>query len=171
MGGGGDIHTRVLKRMHRVLLEETTYPYLQANARARLAEARALARRAHLDESNILPMGGNKYCIFPWLGSIAYRTLERLLRLRIMGKFGVNSIQGIPPYFLTLTMKTGDEKSLLRGLLAAAQNTRDNEQLLSSDDTTQSGKYDEFVPEPLLRKSFASERLDIVELRSDLAKW
>ena len=154
-----------------MLLEETTYRYLQTNAVARLAEARALARRAHLDASNIIPLGGNSYCFFPWLGSIAYRTLERILRLRIAGHFGLNRIQGIPPYFLTLAMENGDEKALLNGLLAAARDTLDNEQLLSSDDIARTGKYDEFVPEPLLRKSFASERLDIQELRDEIAKW
>ena len=170
-GGGGDIHTRVLERMRQVLLEETDYSYLQAGARARLAEARALARQAHLAARNILPMGGNTYCIFPWLGSVAYRTLERLLLSHTVDGAGIGNVQGLPPYYLTAGLQAGDGEELLRRLPAISQSVTTGEQLLSPDEAPQLNKYDEFVPAPLLRRAFASEHLDIVELRGKLRTW
>ncbi len=78
-GGTGIIHTRILQRMQQVLRENTQYPYLQKNAIKRLQIARELARDWELTEKNIIRLAGNKCCIFPWIGTKAFRTLERLI--------------------------------------------------------------------------------------------
>jgi len=63
--------------MRRVLFEDVWYSYLQNNAKER--SARQLAQNAELDKANLLPLEGNTCCIFPWMGTVAYRTLERYL--------------------------------------------------------------------------------------------
>ena len=76
----GDIHTRILEEMLQVLRGEDTPPYLMKNAAARLAEARHTARRAGMTDSVLLPLGGESWCLFPWLGTYAFLALERFLK-------------------------------------------------------------------------------------------
>ena len=64
MGGGADIHTRILERIRQVLEEETDYGYLQDRATYRLNEARELARASNLTEQSILELGGRRFMIF-----------------------------------------------------------------------------------------------------------
>ena len=66
-GGGGEIHTKILRRMVRVPFEDIDYAYLQPQATERLAEVRWIARNAHLEKETILPLGG-EYCIAYFLG-------------------------------------------------------------------------------------------------------
>ena len=170
-GGRGDIHTRILERMRQVLLEDNEYPYLHAGARNRLKEARSLAQHAHLDTSHIIPLGGSAHCIFPWLGSVAYRTLDRVLRYRVGDRLGIRYVSGLSPYYLTFQMQEGSSGQLYDELVGASQSLSTNEQLLSPDEAPQIQKYDEFVPAPLLRRAFASEHLDTVELQGKLRTW
>ena len=170
-GGSGDIHTRVLERMRRVLLEDKEYPYIQAGARQRIKEARSLAREAGLVATHIVPLGGDTYTILPWLGSVAYRTLERVLRHRTKDRLGIRGMTGMSPYHLTFHMQAGSPTQLYAELLGAVQSLSTNEQLLTADEAPQLQKYDEYVPAPLLRMAFASEHLDIDELRAELHTW
>jgi ATP-dependent Lhr-like helicase len=68
-GGSGNIHTKILERMRRVLFENVQYPYLQNEAKERLKAARQLATSAGLERDNIFSLGGNTCCIFPWMGT------------------------------------------------------------------------------------------------------
>jgi len=170
-GAGGDIHTQVLERMRQVLLEDTEYPYLQAGARERVKEARSLARRAHLDHIHFLALGGNAYGVLPWLGSVAYRTLERMLRYCIRDTLGIRNVSGLCPYYLTFQMQEGSTRQLYDQLLRASRSLSTGEQLLSPDEAPRLQKYDEFVPTPLLRKAFSSDHLDVGELRAKLHTW
>jgi len=88
-GSGGDIHTRILQRMRQLLAEETIYPYLQSNAQQRLQDARKLASLHHLGTQQIIPLtqqiiplGGGRFCVLPWLGSAAFKALLVALILR-----------------------------------------------------------------------------------------
>ncbi|MEO0686467.1 MAG: helicase-related protein, partial [Cyanobacteria bacterium J06649_11] len=78
-GGSGTIHSKILQRMQRVLLEDTEYAYLQQNAKQRLQEVRQLASDFELDKRTIIKLEKGKCCIFPWMGTVAYNTLQRLL--------------------------------------------------------------------------------------------
>ena len=71
----GDIHTRVLERMRRVLDEEKSYPYLMKNAAARLLHARHTAANSGLTREPLICLGGEMWCLFPWLGSYAFLAL------------------------------------------------------------------------------------------------
>jgi ATP-dependent Lhr-like helicase len=57
-GDYGEIHTKILKRMRRVLEEDTVYPYLKPNAAHRLEVARHLARNTGMLEHSIVHLGG-----------------------------------------------------------------------------------------------------------------
>ncbi|QDL11264.1 ATP-dependent helicase [Brasilonema octagenarum UFV-E1] len=170
-GGSGTIHTRILQRMRQVLFEDIEYSYLQENALKRLHSARELARDAGLDKHNILQLEKGKCCIFPWMGTVAYRTLEKLLNCFCRESLEISSISGDNPYFLTLKLAHKKIESLYSEIVSLCEQRINNQDLVSEMDAPQIQKYDEFIPYPLLRKAFASNHLDMLELRQQVALW
>ncbi len=78
----GDINTKVLEKMRDVLRGDAAYPYLMKNAVARLGEARHIAANSGLTEEPLINLGGDMWCLFPWLGTYAFLALERFLKRR-----------------------------------------------------------------------------------------
>lgn len=170
-GGGGNIHSRILQRMRAVLLEDVEYRYLNPGAVARLQEARQLSQQVGLAQHNILPLGGDSVCIFPWMGTVACRTLDRYLRTFSKEPLGINSISGFSPYFLTVRLSKGGAKDLMQEISNISKRNVSEFDLVRGDEAPQLQKYDEFVPSELLRKAFASDYLDVTELSRMVQKW
>ena len=170
-GGSGIIHTRILQRMRQVLFEDVEYSYLQKNAFKRLQSVRELARDAGIDKRNILQLEKGKCWIFPWMGTVAYRTLERLLNRFCRESLEISGISGDNPYFLTIKLAPKKIEYLYSEIVSLCEQRIKNEDLLSDAEAPQLEKYDEFIPYPLLRKAFASNHLDMSELRQQVAVW
>lgn len=170
-GTGGMIHTRVLERMHRVLLEDVVYSYLQPRARKRLEQARHLARSTGLDRGHVFALGGNTYCLLPWAGSLQYRTLDRYLRMLSREELRVRSVGGLSPYFLIMNLNGRDPIAVHRAIVSLTDKVIDPDILLGSEEAPQLQKYDEFIPPGLLRKAFVADWLDVAGLRATLAGW
>lgn len=165
-GSGGNIHDRILQRMRDILFEDNEYSFLQANARERLRETRILARGAGLNESRLLPLGGNTYAFFPWMGSIAYRSLEQILRSISQVSLGIKCTGGLSPYYLILQMDTCTADDFRDHLDSLRESEIQLEELVVSEENLQIEKYDRFIPLNLLRKAFASDRMDMSILNS-----
>jgi ATP-dependent Lhr-like helicase len=170
-GASGIIHTRVLQRMQQILLEDTEYSYLQKNALQRLQKVRQLVRKAGLDKQHILLLEKNKCCIFPWLGTVAYRTLERLLNSFCRESLEITSIGGINPYYLTLKLDKNKIKYIYPELISLCEQRITSEDLVSDAEALDIQKYDEFIPRNLLKKAFANDYLDLDELKQKLILW
>ncbi len=170
-GGGGNIHSRIMQRMRAVLLEDVEYRYLNSGAVARLQEARQLSQQVGLAQHNILPLGGDSVCIFPWMGTVACRTLDRYLRVFSKATLGINLISGTFPYYLTVRLSKGGTKELIQEITSISKRNVSEFDLVKDDEAPQLQKYDEFVPSELLRKAFASDYLDITELTTMVQKW
>jgi ATP-dependent Lhr-like helicase len=170
-GGSGTIHTRILQRMRQVLFEDVEYSYLQKNALKRLQSVRELARDAGIDKRNILQLEKGKCWIFPWMGTVAYRTLERLLNRFCRESLEISGISGDNPYFLTIKLAPKKIEYIYSEIVSLCEQRINNEDLLSDAEAPQLEKYDEFIPYPLLRKAFASNHLDMSELRQQVAFW
>jgi ATP-dependent Lhr-like helicase len=170
-GGGGNIHTKILERMRGVLVESTEYPYLQPQAKERLKAARNLALSARLDRNNIIFLEGNTCCIFPWMGTSAYRTLERFLNFFVRYSLGIRKIAGLSPYFLTVQLGKSGLEELTQEFVLFCKKQLTEYDLISSEEAPKLQKYDEFIPNNLLRKAFACDYLDVAELRQILSGW
>lgn len=170
-GGSGSIHTKVLQRMRQVLLEDIEYSYLQNNAQARLKLVRQLSRNAGLDKKNILQLEKGKCFIFPWMGTVAYRTLERLLNSCCRESLEINSIGGVNPYYLTIKLGKDKFKHLQAELVSLCEQRITGEDLVSSAETPELEKYDQFIPHALLRKGFMEDYLDIKEVKKQILLW
>jgi ATP-dependent Lhr-like helicase len=170
-GGGGDVHTRILQRMRQALLEDAVYPYLQPHAQARLSDARRMAKDAGIDKANLLSLGGNTYCLFPWAGSVPFRTLSRLLKHALADDLHVQGLEEHSPYYLTFTLTPEEVKYFYPALLDAVRECQDPVDLVLEDEAPLIQKYDEFVPPSLLRKAFAADYLSLDELKTVTAGW
>lgn len=166
----GDIHTKILERMAKVLSEDTVYPYLKKNAAARLRSARAKARAAGMTEKPLICLGGRMYCLFPWLGSYAFLALERFLRLRCAEKLGLKGFNSVRPYFIQFTLGKSPEE-FFRILKEEAEKPLDPIELLYPKEVPVFDKYDDLLPEELVRKGFAYGVLDIEGMKKRIRQW
>jgi ATP-dependent Lhr-like helicase len=166
----GDIHTRVLERMRQVLGEHRDYPYLRDNARARLAHARTVAVNAGITSEPLVNLGGDMWALFPWLGTYAFLALERVIKLKLPAELGIKGVDVSRPYFIQFRMKAGAEQ-FMDALAAAALQEFDPMELLYPAEVPVFDKYDEFVPEELVRKGFACGVLDVEGMRERVLEW
>ena len=154
----GDIHTRVLEKMREVLISEKDYPYLRPSARNRLSEARKFAAAARLGEARLVPLGGDAWCLFPWLGTYAFMACERILKIKLGAD--CKAVESSKPYFIQFkSKKSYDELVLL--LRDAGRIEFDPESLIYPKEIPVFDKFDEYVPIELLRKHFAHDVLDL----------
>lgn len=166
----GDIHTKILERMRRVLCEETSYPYLMKNAAARLAQARDTARHSGAATDALIPLGGDMYALLPWLGSYAFLVLERFLRIRCAERIGLRASDSMRPYFMQFSMKASPTE-FFRVLAEEAAKDFDPMELLYPNEVPLFDKYDEYLPEELVRRGFACGVLDIAGMKRRVGEW
>jgi ATP-dependent helicase Lhr and Lhr-like helicase len=170
-GGSVSIHSKILERMRKVLLEDVQYPYLQKEAKARLKEARQLARLAGLDRENIISLEGNTCCIFPWMGTVTYRTLERFLNFFIREYLDIMKITSISPYYLVIKLGKNTLQELDDAIIDFCNKELTEDDLVAFEEAPKLQKYDEFIPKNLLRKAFANDYLNVAELRQIIQAW
>ena len=166
----GDIHTRVLERMRRVLDEEKSYPYLMKNAAARLLHARHTAANSGLTREPLICLGGEMWCLFPWLGSYAFLALERFLKLKCAPQLGLSALDSSRPYFIQFKMKAGPEE-FFRVLAEMERQPLDPMELVYPGEVPLFEKYDEYLPEELVKKGFAYGILDIEGMKARIRSW
>jgi len=166
----GDINTKILERMRGVLREERGYPYLMKNAVARLTQARGCAAAAGITDSPLINLGGNMWCLFPWLGTYAFLALERLLKLKCAERLGLSGLDSYRPYFIQFKMKA-DKETFFETLRRAAEELEDPMELVYGGEVPLFEKYDEFVPEELVRKGFAYGVLDMEGMKKRIYEW
>ncbi|WP_353929523.1 DEAD/DEAH box helicase [Okeanomitos corallinicola TIOX110] len=170
-GGSGNIHGRILQRMRQVLLEDTEYSYLQKNAKLRLQEVRKLTKKIGLDKQNIIQLEKNKCCIFPWMGTVGYRTLERLINCFCRESLEISSIGGVNPYYLTLKVGKDKFSDIYNEIVSLCEQRISAEHLVSHAEAPELQKYDQFIPDELLRTAFVNDYLDMEEMRNQVLKW
>ena len=163
-GDYGEIHTKILLRMRKVLEEDVVYPYLKPHAAERLRQARAVARNTGVTRRGVVRLGGFSYCFFPWLGTRSFRTLRRIL-LRYAGALGISSVEYEGCYYITFKMEKADEDTLCPLLLSliGKDGLPDPEELVFSSEAPAIDKYDDLLPPSLLRKAYAYDRLNVKE--------
>lgn len=156
----GDIHTRILDRMYGVLSEDKEYSYLMPHAVCRLADARETFRKSLMSQRPLVPLGGKMWVLFPWLGSYAFLALERFLKLRCGERLGLKGLQSSRPYYMQFTMQVS-EAEFYQIVCEEAAKDFDALELVYPNEVPVFEKYDEYVPEELVRKGFAHGVLDM----------
>ncbi len=166
----GDIHTKILEKIKDVLSQETVYPYLMKNAVARLAQTRHTAVQAGMTDEPLICLGGDMWCLFPWLGSYAFLALERFIRTKCAGTLGISSLDSTRPYFMQFKMKVSKQE-FFQVLCEMAEKPFDAMDLVYPKEIPVFEKYDEFLPPELVRKGFAYGILNIDEMKMRIKDW
>lgn len=157
LGGGPDIHSRVLGRMRRLLQTNSEPNYLYDRAKMRLGLARGAAKRAGLLEQALLPLANGRWLLLPWCGSRQFDTLMKLLR-----GAGLEVVEPYSPYYAVLG-GCNDRAEFVDALADLCANPPSAAHLAGQQppEALRREKYDRFVPPELLRESYASDHLDL----------
>jgi ATP-dependent Lhr-like helicase len=166
----GDINTKVLEKMKDILRENTPYPYLMKNAAARLGEARSAAVNSGMAEESLICLGGDMWCLFPWLGTYAFLALERFIKIKCAPSLGLTAMDSSRPYFIQLRMKATKEE-FFKILSDMEKQPLDPMELIYKGEVPLFEKYDEFLPEELVKKGFAYGILGIDEMKRRIRGW
>lgn len=166
----GDLHTKILTRMRRVLQEDRQYPYLMKNAVTRLEQARFTAAHSGAAEKPLINLGGNMWCLLPWVGTYTFLTMERFLKIKCADRLGLRNLDSARPFFIQFTMKA-DESAFFRVLAEEIRKPIDPMELVYPKELPLFDKYDEYLPEELVKKGFALGVLDVDGLREKVLSW
>ena len=158
-----DLHTILVRKIRSILLCDDDYPYISERCRDRLFEIRYIARNSGILENLVTQLSDRKYAIFPWVGTRQLFTLHYALLHR-----GVKSkLPWISSVFLEVLYdgSANDLEALIRDILSSQLNLYD---LPLPDKVQVRGKYNEFIPDELLRKQFIEDYLDYEGLKESL---
>jgi len=163
-GDYGEIHTKILERMRRVLAEDTVYPYLKPNAKHRLDVVRNLARNTGMLSHSMVSLGGYSWCLFPWLGTRSFRTMRKFISHHA-SEYRLSNLEYDGCYYMTFKMETSNDYGFIKGLCETAEKEGiDKERLIGTSEMPVFEKYDDFIPSELLRRQYAADKLRTDEI-------
>lgn len=158
-GDSGEIHTKLLLKMREILFNDKEYKFLGSNANLRLQKARRLAKNAKMDDKLLVFIGGQSFCLFPWLGTRSFRTAKRFLK-KYASELGISDIQSESCCYITFKAKDNSEGDIMSHISSIIERDGiDTFDLVSEGELPVFDKYDEYVPAELLRDAFATDRL------------
>lgn len=166
----GDINTKILLRMKEVLKEDIHYPYMMKNAVIRLDQARLSSSNAGLIDRPLICLGGNMWCLFPWLGTYSFFAMERFLKIKCSERLGLRGMDSSRPYYIQFTMSVS-EGEFFSIIAEEAAKEFDPMDLVYPGEVPIFEKYDEFLPEILVKKGFAYGILGISEMKERVLSW
>ncbi len=152
-GGGGEIHSHVVREMKAVLLGEDEPAYLDQSSKLLLRAARRTARSVGLEEKGIV-VGRQSIQWFPWVGT---RTLLTLSLLAKSAKISHEIDR------LSITYQLPTLEAFRQHLHEVTASRLDALALASLLPVKAVEKYDAFVPEGLLNEANVRNRVDAKE--------
>ena len=166
----GDLHTKVVERMRKVLQEDKNYPYMMNNAVSRLKQARYTARSAGTDREVLIHLGGDMWCLLPWLGTYAFLAMERFLKIKCAARLGLRNLDPSRSFYIQFSMKA-DKETFFRVIFEEIEKPIDPLELVYPNEVPIFDKYDDYVPDSLMKKGFAYGVLDLEGLKQRIRGW
>ena len=171
-GEYGVVHTKILERIKRALEEDIMYPYLLENAQKRLKEARELVKKTNLFKYPLAHLGGYSYAFFPWLGTVSFRTLRRYIKTNMAKQFKISNIEFDGCYFFEFKMEKGSDYDFIKYMHDDInRNGIDKEGLVGPKEDFAHEKYDEYIPQNLLREAYISDSLQTDEIQEKISEY
>ena len=163
-GDYGEIHTKVLEMMFKVLTTDTEYPYLKPNAKERLAAARRVFQNAGMAKTMLISLGGNTKCLLPWLGTRSFRTLRKYLQMNA-AYFGIYGLEYDGCYYMTFKCDKDADELLQMIRRKITIDTIETIDLVGKGECPIFEKYDPCIPPELLRRAYAADKLRTDEMK------
>lgn len=146
--GAPELHSRVAQKVCEILLGNSLPPYLSPQGQAALAEVRRLGKGINLGGRQVFESG----IILPWTGTRAAQTLKAMLEQA--------GLEVEFPFFPWVMQVNGGLRSALRQLQHSPPTAADLAASLPLAEI-RTRKFDEFLPESLLRTRAAEDWLDV----------
>ncbi len=156
-----ELHTHLVQKIRYVLKENESYPYLSDSCVERLGEIRYLARGAGLLDKIVTPLSERKFAIFPWVGTRQLCALHYALLAR--------GIQSKMPWETCIYLEVyykGDADELEALIEEIFHWDVDPADFPLPAKAQIQNKYNEFIPQSLLRKQFVEDFLDFEGLKA-----
>lgn len=161
-GQSGNVHTKVVQKMKKILQEDKEYVYLQPNAKKILANTRTYIKEYHLLDNNIIPCDDHSFYICPWVGTKQMDTLVKLLSCGLKETLEIISVSS-SSYYIKVTTELSI-KDFIQRLKKCKLNLDDPSLVLLEGQVPKVDKYDAMVPDTLLRKAFVYNQMDILSV-------
>jgi ATP-dependent Lhr-like helicase len=163
-GEYGEIHTKILEMMRKILSSDIEYPYLKSNAKERLAAARRVFKNANMDQTMLVSLGGNTRCLLPWLGTRSFRTLRKYLQ-KNSAYFGIYGLEFDGCYYITFKCDKDPDELLELIKHKITHDTIIPIDLVGKGECPIFEKYDPCIPPELLREAYATDKLRTDEMK------
>jgi ATP-dependent Lhr-like helicase len=150
-----ELHTVLVQKQRNILLGEEDFPYLSGSCKERLSEIRYLTKNSGILTQLVTPLSEKKFAVFPWVGTRQLFTLHFALLTRgIKCKMPWRTSVYLEVYFNGSALELEKEIRVILG------SNLDMYALKLPENIQISGKYNEFIPQNLLRKQFIEDFLD-----------
>lgn len=172
-GEYGEIHTKILEMMRKVLSTDTPYPYLKPNAAERLMAGRRVFANAGMRETMLVSLGGNTRCLLPWLGTRSFRTLLKYLQ-KNAAYLGIYGIEHDGSNYIVFKSDRAAEELLAMLRRKIQADKIDTLDLVGKSENPIFEKYDPCIPPELLRRAYAVDKLRADEMKirfSEDSSW
>ena len=175
--GNEYVHTKVMKKIIEIIRSDEEYAFLDESARKRLHDIRSLCRSAaggelitdkmltggtlSPGERMILPISDTGYAVFPFLGTRG--TMALMYALRERGFRADVYLSRYIPVCIEVQTDRG-RGALISALNAIREKGADKYGFSIPENCEIAGKYNDYIPRPLLTKQYIEDYLDTNEL-------
>jgi len=167
-GSYRDIHTKIVRKIRDILLDDKEYQYLMPRAAERLHQAREIAKSSGMLNKPVLHLGNTTWCLFPWLGTKSNWTLRRFIRSRCIKKFNLADIEYGDWFYIRLNIGKGDGYWLIKYISSFFNDeSPDLESLVGDKENPSYERYDEYVPQELIRRGYITDKMQSNEIGDD----
>ncbi|MCR5457552.1 MAG: DEAD/DEAH box helicase [Clostridiales bacterium] len=158
-GDYGEVDTKVMENMYKILTTDMDLPYLKPQAQRRLESARILAQNINVKDNMIISVGGMNKVMFPWLGTRSNATLVRILK-KYAAKLKIYDVEHNGCFYITFKSDESCD-ALLSNIRKLIQSITpiDTFELVGDSELLRSDKFDPYIKPSLLKKAFALDKL------------
>jgi len=96
--------------------------------------------------------------------------MERFLKIKCGERLGLRNLDSARPYYMQFNMKA-DERTFFKVVLDEINKPIDPLELVYPKELPLFDKYDEYLPDDLVKKGFAYGVLDLDGLRETVLRW
>ena len=165
-GSYRDIHTKIVQKIRDILLDDKEYRYLMPKAAERLHKAREIAKSSGMLYKPVLHLGNTTWCLFPWLGTKSNWTLRRFIKSRCIKKFNLTEIEYGDWFYIRLNIGKGDGHELVEHISSFFSDySPDLDSLVGEKENPSYERYDEYVPQELIRRGYITDKMQSYEIR------
>ena len=168
--GVPEMHPRIAQSVREILLSDKTFPYLDAVGQQAILDARQMSQAWQIGKESVFETA-ERWIIFPWTGTRAARTLQYWLQ--VCGSHAEFPMM-LFPWVMTVAKVSPQETrkqfaDRLRDVESSGSTVEDIVDVIPINNL-RNHKFDEFLPDELIRKRTGQEWLDLAQARADLQR-